>query len=204
MLTDIVENELRNFKHEVNPTLLYDGLETLISLVHRDADESEEYIDHLSSVYRYILSNKKTEFATLESELKAANHIVHLLNYKFDNKISLKPNLPKSIMDTPVVPGSFPILLERAIRMTIINKYNPLEISVEYEKEDGYIVIEYALNERLSPMEEDILDKIQTSYGYYSEKPVVHVRAYDRNYVKIPMLAVVEEPLSSEEIGVEA
>ncbi|MTI41018.1 histidine kinase [Fulvivirga lutimaris] len=202
LLTDMVENELRNFKHEVNPTLLYDSLETLISLVHRDADESEEYIDHLSSVYRYILSNKKTEFTTLASELKAANHIVHLLNYKFDNKITLKSNLPDTILDAPAVPGSFSILVERAIRMTIINKYNPLQISIEYEKADGYIVIEYALNERLSPMDEDILDKIQNSYGYYSEKPVVHVRAYDQNYVKIPMLAVMEEPLTSEEVSV--
>ncbi len=203
LLKDMVENEFRNFKHEVNPTLLYDSLETLISLVHRDVDESEEYIDSMSSVYRYILSNKKTELTTIAAELKAANHIVHLLNYKYDNKISIKVNLPESILESPVVPGSFPLLIERAIRMTIINKYNPLQISLEYEKADDYIVIEYTLNERLSPMSEDILDKIQNSYGYYSEKPVVHVRAYDQNYVKIPMLAVVEEPLTSEEIDID-
>ena len=204
LLTDMVKNELRNFKHEVNPLLLYDSLETLISLVHKDADESEEYIDSMSSVYRYILSNKKDELTTLASELKAAEHIVHLLNYKFDNKISLLSNLPDRILESPVVPGSFPILIERAIRMTIINKYNPLKISLEYEKADNYIIVEYSLNERLSPLDEDILDNIQNSYGYYSERPVVHVRAYGQNYVKIPMLAVVEEPLSFEEIGMDS
>jgi sensor histidine kinase YesM len=197
LLTDLVESELSKFKHEINPNLLYDSLETLITLVHKSTDESEDYIDHLSSIYRYILSNKKTELTTVKEEIKAAKNIIHLLNYKHGNHIKLQINLPDDQMGSHLVPGTLPNLVERAIRTTIISGFSPLIISLEYEQNDGYIFIEYKLNERLNLGSDTVFDNIQQSYTYYSEKPVVQVRAYDKNYVKIPLLEVMTEPLTS-------
>ncbi|HNP20390.1 MAG TPA: histidine kinase [Fulvivirga sp.] len=197
-LTDQVEMELAKFKNEANPNLLYDSLETLITLVHKSTEESEEYIDHLSAVYRYILSHRKTEFSTLQNEIKATQNVIHLLNYKHNNNISLKVNLDKQRMDAPIVPGTLPNIVEQAIRTTIINSFSPLVINIEYEPEDGYIVVQYPLNEKLDIKREQIFSDIQTTYAFYSEKPVVQVRAYNQNYIKIPLLEVIEEPLTSE------
>jgi hypothetical protein len=197
-LTSLVEMELAKFKNEANPNLLYDSLETLITLVHKSTDESEEYIDHLSAVYRYILSYKKTEFSTLRNEIKAARNVIHLLNYKHNNNISLQIGLGDHLMEAPMIPGTLPNIVEQAIRSTIINSFTPLTVNIEFEPDDGYIVVQYRLNERLDIKRESIFANIQTTYAFYSEKPVVQVRAYDQNYIKIPLLEVIEEPLSSE------
>lgn len=193
LLTESVEAELAQFKNEVNPLLLYDALETLITLIHRDTEEAENYIDHLSAIYRYILSHRKVELTTLEDELKAVNHVIHLLNYKHDNHITFESNI--NDMHLPVVPGTFPTLIENIVRNTIINKYTPLQIKLYMEPEDGYIVIQSKLNDKLTANGRDksTFENIQKSYSYYTEKPVVKVKAYDFSYFKIPLMELKEE-----------
>lgn len=189
-LTETLEAELSQFKNEVNPKLLYDSLETLITLIYKNAEEAEDYIDHLSTVYRHILSHRKIELSTLEEEIKAAGNIIYLLNYLYDNRIIFKHNIPSALMDTPVVPGSMPGLVEAIIRSTIINKFNPLTIELNMESEDGYLVLQNKLNDRLitDQNHKRVFDNIQRSYSYYSEKPVIQVKAYNINYIKLPIL----------------
>ncbi|TRX55975.1 hypothetical protein FNH22_17585 [Fulvivirga sp. M361] len=195
-----IESELSDFKNEVNPQLLYESLETLITLIHKDVDEGEEYIDHLSSVYRYILSHRKVELSTLNEEYKAVKNIVYLLNYLYDDQISLKIVFNDKYNTTPLVPGTLPNLVELIVRSTIINKFQPLKIEIVIEDQDGYLVLQHQLNERLSKPDNfnDIFESIQKSYTFYSDKPVMQVKAYDFSYIKIPLLEEVEEPLELE------
>ncbi|MBL6445332.1 histidine kinase [Fulvivirga sp. 29W222] len=191
ILTETLKAELEQFKNEVNPKLLYDSLETLITLIHKNTEEAEDYIDHLSMVYRYILSHRKIELTSLQQEVKAANNIIHLLNYLYDNKISLKATIPKELAESPIVPGTLPRLIESVIRNTIINKYNPLLLELNIEEQDGYLVLQNKLNEKLIFDKKNVFDDVQLSYSFYSEKPVVQVKAYNINYIKIPILEVV-------------
>lgn len=195
ILRESLEAELLQFKNEVNPLLLYDALETLITLIHKEADEAEDYIDNLSAVYRYILSHRKIELSSLQEEIKAANHIVHLLNYKYDHQITFHHSMEKEYLEVPLVPGTLPNLIETIVRNTIITRYTPLEIKLFIEKEDQYVVLQSKLNDRLisDGKEKSIFEIIQKSYSYYSERPTVKVKAYDYNYYKIPLMEFKEE-----------
>jgi len=63
-----LDYQLESFKNMVNPELFYTCLETLIPMVHTDPDKSEEFVDRLSLVYRYILDNRQNELTSLEKE----------------------------------------------------------------------------------------------------------------------------------------
>lgn len=194
---DVLASELVQFKNEVNPELLYESLEMLITLVHRDVEESEDYIDRLSSVYRYILSHRKVELSTLQQEIKAARNITHLLNYRFNDQISFTVNIPDGHQDLPIVPGTLPNLLEMITRSTIVNKFKPLVVELQLEAEDGYLVVQHQLNDRLGKKSfmNGAFATIQKTYSFYSDKPVVCVKAYDFSYIKIPLLEQAEETL---------
>lgn len=198
ILTENIEAELGQFKNEVNPRLLYDSLETLITLVHKNTEEAEDYIDHLSMVYRYILSHRKIELSTLKEEVNAAANIIHLLNFRYDNHIGFQPQLSSESLDLPMVPGTLPGLIEAIIRTTIINKFNPLMIGLDIEEADGYIVLSNKLNDRLmtDSSRKKIFKDLQRSYSFYTEKPLVQVKAFNTNYIKIPILEVAEENLA--------
>ncbi len=202
MLTETLEKQLSQFKHEVNPQLLYDSLETLITLVHKNTEESEDYIDELSAVYRYILSNRNSEFATVSEELKIVNSIVNLLNYKFANGITVKINLPPNVLESPMIPGTLPNLVEGVIRKTIVNQNSPLNIELLYEEDDDYVVLQHKANDRLDIKKSNIISDIQNTYSVYTEKPVVEIKAYDQQYIKVPLPKVIEEPLSSKSVTV--
>ena len=197
ILTEAIEAEVFQFKNEVNPNLLYDSLESLITLVHHDKEQAEDYIDHLSLVYRYILSHRKIELSTVDDEIKATQNVIFLLNQKFNNQISLEIGVPKDLLLTPMVPATLPNCIECIIRNTIINKNNPLKIELEAELEDGYLVVQSKMNDKLilDEAQKEIFHNIQTSYGYYSEKPVVSVKAFDTNYIKVPILELLQDEI---------
>ncbi|MEM1408563.1 MAG: histidine kinase [Bacteroidota bacterium] len=196
--TEALESELLQFKNEVNPQLLYESLETLITLIHRNVEEGEDYIDHLSSVYRYILSHRKVELSTLEQEVNAAKNVVHLLNYQFAGRIKLESKISVTHSDTPIVPGTFPNLIEMIVRSNIINEYQPLEITIQPdESQTDYLVVQYHLNEKLIKDDRTTatFESIQKSYSFFSDKPVVSVKAYDFAYIKIPLLEEIQESI---------
>ncbi|MEO1051621.1 MAG: histidine kinase [Bacteroidota bacterium] len=202
VLREGIISELRDFKNEINPALLYDSLETLISVVHLDTDQAEEYIDNLSAVYRYILSHKQVELVPISEELKAANHLLYVLNYKHNDLVHLNTNIDEQKEEIHMVPGTLPTVIEGIIRTSIISRFQPLVINC-YTEPDGYLVIQTKLNERLGINKDNQspLENLQKSYAYFSEKPVVRVKAYKDSYIKIPILEVSqEEVLVNEEI----
>ncbi len=192
ILTESIEKELHQFKNEVNPKLLYDCLESLITLIHKNTEESEDYIDRLSMVYRYILSNRQSEFVNLSEDIKAAESIVYLLNPKFSNAIILVNDLPKELEQKLAIPGTLPSILESIIRNTIVNQDSKLTITLSHEDEKS-LVIEHKINSILVGTEDQTIANIQASYAIYSEQPVVQVKAYNQCFTKIPLLEVLDE-----------
>ncbi|MEM9858015.1 MAG: histidine kinase [Bacteroidota bacterium] len=194
--TEALESELEQFKNEVNPQLLYDSLETLVTLIHKNVEEGEDYIDRLSAVYRYILSHRKVELSTLSEELKATQNVVHLLNYQFNEQIKVECLIPASYNDTSIVPGTFPNLIEMITRSNIINQFQPLRIIIEQDEDQrDYLTVKYQFHEKLI---EDkriniTFENIQKSYSFFSDKPVISIKAYDIAYIKIPLLEEIQE-----------
>jgi len=197
-LRETVEKDLSTFKNDINPTLLYESLESLITLVHKDAIDAEDYIDHMSSAYRYILSNKQNEFVDLRDDLKAVDNLLYLLNFRNHQNINFITDIKDDEMLRQVIPGTLPGIVEYIVRRTIINDNQPLEITCFIEN-DGYMILQYQSNERLYLPRDgaDIVEKLQHSYAYFSDKPVVKVDAFGETYIKIPALE-----LSNEEIAI--
>jgi hypothetical protein len=60
--------------------------------------------------------------------------------------------------------------------------------------EDDYITVQSKLNDRLAqPVQHASLTRLQKSYALYSDRPMIRVKAYDENYIKLPIINVAEE-----------
>jgi len=57
--------ELRTFKNQVNPELLFQSLEIIISELHQDKKSADDLIDQLSKIYRFTLDNKNNDLIPL-------------------------------------------------------------------------------------------------------------------------------------------
>src|SRR5579871_5286967 len=56
-----VEADFAAFRNEINPDLLYEGLESILQTLRHDVQEAETQIDLLAGVYRYQLMNRNRE-----------------------------------------------------------------------------------------------------------------------------------------------
>jgi sensor histidine kinase YesM len=190
---DVLEMEMLEFKNDINPDLLYESLENLIGLMYRDVEQAENYIDSLASAYRYVLSNRQQELVPISTELTAAKILVKLLNEKYHGQLKFESLLQEDELQAMLIPGSLPVIIESMVRNTIITRFEPFVIKCYLE--DDYITIQSKLNDRLllHPSSEIALSRLQKSYSVFSDLPLIKVKAYQENYVKLPVIHVANE-----------
>jgi LytS/YehU family sensor histidine kinase len=189
----VLEVEMQEFQHDINPELLYESLESLIGIMYRDVEKAEAYIDSLATAYRYVLTNRHHELIAAETEIDAARNLVRLLNERYFGQLAFDvTDDDKSLADTLLIPGSLPILVEYIVRNTIVTRFEPLAITCYTE--DNYLVLQSKLNDRLIPYadSEVAFTRLQRSYSLYSDLPLIKVKAYQENYIKLPLLRVEE------------
>ncbi|MDN5204419.1 histidine kinase [Fulvivirgaceae bacterium BMA10] len=190
-----LEYRLRTFNNEINPDLLYGSLETLISLLYRSAEDSETFIDHLSHIYRYVLDNRRNEFVDLKLELDAAKHLLYVLNEKHDGLIQFEFEIDAEDHQRQIMTGALISLIEYIVNSSIIAKNQPLKIICYLEWDEEYLVLEKTLNDRLliDGNIKDRFDNVQEAYAFFTDKPVMEVKAYNESFIKVPLLSFKEE-----------
>jgi LytS/YehU family sensor histidine kinase len=191
---EVLEMEMTEFKNDINPDLLYESLENVISLLNKKNDQAEEYIDYLACAYRYVLTNRQRELISLNAEIEAAKNIIRLLNERYFGLLNFDVSALKADLQWHLIPGSLPIVIEYIVRNTIISNQEPLRIRC-YLEDDEYLIIQSPLNDRLLQHSESMLAlaRLQKSYALYSDQPMIQVKAYEENYIKLPLLHVAEE-----------
>lgn len=191
-LREKVEADFATFKNDINPEFLYESLESILQSLYVDVADAEDQVDLLASIYRYQLMHRDKELVNLAEELNALKSLVALFNYRYNSQIKLTSKLD-ALFDAYVVPGSLLIATDTIIRNTLIARESAFTIAL-YEEEDGYIVLQHKLNDKLILHEESLLAfaRIQRVYSFFSDVPFVQVKAYGENYIKFPVVRISE------------
>lgn len=93
-----------------------------------------------------------------------------------------------------VVPSSFSMVLDCIINGSIISTYQPMKIILDCEGEEGYVLIQHKENEKLSNSHyiKNCRNKLHNAYAYFTDRPVIEIKAYGEAYVKIPHISLNE------------
>lgn len=180
--------QYETLKTQVNPHFLFNSLNVLTTLVHKDADVAEQFINQLSKVYRYILESRAQEIIGLDEEMRNLEAYVFLMkirfggNFIFDNQLTTNTNHYK------VAPLTLQMLVENALKHNEISKMHPLSISVFFE--DNFIVIRNNL--QLKTNQNDStgigLSNIKSRYAFLSSQPISVSEGDGFFTVKIPVI----------------
>ncbi len=131
--------QYETLKSQVNPHFLFNSLNSLSSLVKNDPDLAEEFVQKLSSVYRYILENKEKELVPLSTELDFVNNYFYLQKIRDEEKISMKVEFDE-MENIQVLPVSLQLLVENALKHNSATRKQPLEIVIHFEGIDKLVV----------------------------------------------------------------
>lgn len=163
--------QFQALQHQLNPHFLFNSLNTLSSLVHRDADAADEFIRELAKVYRYVLDAPHRETVTLRTELVFLESYVHLLKTRFKSAFELCMEIRDEYLDLHLPPMTLQILVENAVKHNIVSTQKPLHCSIS-DTDDACLLIKNNLQER---SEKDTssgvgLTNLQSRYEFLSKR----------------------------------
>lgn len=138
--------QYETLKNQVNPHFLFNSLNTLSSLVSKDAKLAEQFITKFSSIYRYILENRDKEFVSLKNEVGFVQDYFFLQKIRDNGKIELSLDLPN--IDTySILPISVQLLVENALKHNAATKNKPLRINISME--DDCLIVQNNLQQKM-------------------------------------------------------
>jgi two-component system, LytTR family, sensor kinase len=126
-----LEAEYDQLRHRVNPHFLFNSLSTLSSLVHVDAEQSEQFVEQLSKAYRYLLETRDREMVSLQAELDFIQTFGFLQKTRFGDKLHLETDItPEQASLYQLLPLTLQTLVERAMRHNRMSAKSPLTVRI--------------------------------------------------------------------------
>ena len=186
--TETSQVQLQNLKNQINPHFLFNNLSVLSSLVYSDQDKAVDFINQLSKVYRYILENRESELATIESEMTFINSYIFLLQIRFDKNIQFNIEIEKEKNQFLIPPMSLQLLIENAIKHNEISSDHMLEITIKTEDDILKIGNNLQLRTNHEPSSKTGIQNIIDRYSYFTKREIEIIQDENSFLVKIPIL----------------
>lgn len=127
-------------KSQLNPHFLFNSLNVLSSLIKKDSDKAQNFVDEFSSVYRYTLDVIEKPVAELREEIDFAKSFLFLQKIRFDNAVDMEINIDVAKLNYLVPPLAVQTLLENVFKHNRASVDNPLRIKI-YNENDWLVVV---------------------------------------------------------------
>ena len=177
-----------NLKNQLNPHFLFNALTSLNSLIVENPALAQQFLQHMSKVYRYVLQNKERNFVSMETELDFIQNYVFLAKTRFENALNIRFDVAENMKEKVIVPVTLQILIENALKHNIVDDARPLSIEVITSSEYLVVTNNLQLRNRVETSNKQGLDNLKSLYAFFKDKPVIIEQDEQRFSVKVPLL----------------
>jgi LytS/YehU family sensor histidine kinase len=180
-------------KAHLNPHFLFNSLNVLTTLVHKDPHMAEQFVLQLSKVYRYILEvDKAAPLISLAEEMKHLEAYLFLMKIRFGDNFQFDNQLTKEENKYRIAPLTLQILVENALQHNEVSKMHPLSISVFFD--NNYLIMRnnLRLKKQQNNTDKNGLVHLKARYKLLSTQPVLIEKTMDFFTIKIPLVSSVQ------------
>ena len=124
-----------------HPHFLFNSLNTLISEIEYAPKNAILFTQRLSDVYRYILQSQQQRLVTIESELSFIDSYIFLHKVRLGDCIRIENRIEADNYDLKLPSLTLQLLVENVIKHNIINMDMPMNILIDYDSENGRILV---------------------------------------------------------------
>lgn len=175
-------------KNQLNPHFLFNSLNVLSSLIKKDSDKAQDFVDEFSSVYRYTLDVIDRPVIDLREELDFAKSFLFLQKIRFENAVDMEINVDASILEYLVPPLAVQTLLENAFKHNKASVDSPLRIIIY--NEENILVVSNNLQPKIKGADSKGigLNNLRKRYELLGEK-LPQFSVTEKEYIaKIPLI----------------
>jgi hypothetical protein len=143
---EMAESQYEALKSQVSPHFLFNSLNSLTALVHKNPDKAIEFINEFSKIYRYVLEVSGKVVVELSQELDFLQSYFFLQKIRFGENLKIEINVASEKLQEFVPPLSLQLLAENAIKHNEISTARPLHIFISTE--ENFLVVKNDLQLR--------------------------------------------------------
>ena len=134
-----LQRQFDSLREQVNPHFLFNNLNSLITLISKDRDKADEFIEEMSLVYRYLLRNNRGNLTSLREELRFIESYNHLLRTRFGEGFQPEISVSRTALDLQLPPMTLQLLVENAVKHNVVSLQSPLQLQIAVI--DGSLVV---------------------------------------------------------------
>jgi sensor histidine kinase YesM len=129
LIIENIKNRYNALKNQTDPHFLFNSLNSLSGLIGYDDERAHEYLEQLSSVFRYTIQEHSV--VTLSDELEFAGSYIYLMKIRYGDVLSVDIRMPDNQREYYVLPFAIQTLVENAVKHNIVSMHKPLKLVIE-------------------------------------------------------------------------
>ncbi|MGI8581047.1 MAG: histidine kinase, partial [Chitinophagaceae bacterium] len=184
-----IQSQFETLKSQVNPHFLFNSFNTLISVIEENPESAVEYTEHLSDLYRKIVTYRDNDTITLGEEINLINDYFFIQKKRFGNHLTCTIDLKEEdLKNYRIAPLTLQLLCENAVKHNAVSSETPLIIRIFVQADQ--LVVQNNINKKLTT---EIgagmgLRNIQNRYRHLSKKEFGIEKTNKEFIVYIPLL----------------
>lgn len=116
LVRESAEAQLVALRAQINPHFLFNSLNTIVALIEERPEEAEEVVEHLASIFRYILQTGSRAFVSMEDEFELIRHYLSIEQSRFGGSLTVEQDLDPDLRQQPVPAFAVQTLVENAVK----------------------------------------------------------------------------------------
>ena len=185
---EYLQSQLLGLKSQMNPHFLFNSLNTLSSLIHDDSDKAEDFLDHMSKVYRYLLRNNDDPLVSLKTEVDMVQSYYFLLKKRHCEALTLEIDIPQQFMDREIPPLTLQMLIENTVNQNTLTKNEPINIVIDVVNRQ--IQISHNVQPKLyaTKENEEAIDNIANKFRLLTQKEIEIIESPEKRVILLPLM----------------
>ncbi len=109
-------SDLKALRAQINPHFLFNALNAIAGLIHKDPGRADRTVEQLAEVFRYTLRRSEREWAPLEDEIEFVRAYLDVEQARFGRRLECRVTLDAAVTAAVVPTMMVQTLVENAVK----------------------------------------------------------------------------------------
>ena len=139
--TRLTRAQLDALRAQLRPHFLFNTLNAIATLIHRDAKAADAMIGRLADLLRASLQHEATHVVPLDVELGLARDYVGIMQGRFGDRLNVAWNVPTELMDVEVPAFVLQPLIENAFEHGLSRVAGEMHLTIRARHQGSSLVL---------------------------------------------------------------
>ena len=157
-------SELKALRAQINPHFLFNALNSIAGLIHKDPAVADRTIEQLADVFRYALRGAESEWAVLDDEFDFVRAYLDVECARFGERLRTVVRMEDAARRARVPTMMVQTLVENAVKHGVAAVRGPAAVEVTARVESGQLIV--SVGDNGPGFQEDAAAPSRTRGGY--------------------------------------